>query len=149
MGDSITGENKTKNWVIFQTMNEEKANQIIQAYREAVAKTEEALRLSGMPDNMIAIWTLNFPVFNRLIPEDAIKIYKNIHDGLIIYLDSIGFSYREISRRLGGSGTTAVFETLKRYREPEEKIKKGMVEEVMKEEVENGNGQPEPNGENV
>ena len=130
-------------------MNEEKSNQIIQAYREAVAKTEEALRLSGMPDNMIAIWTINFPMFNRLIPEDAIKIYKNIHDGLIIYLHSLGLSYREISRRLGGSGTTAVFETLKRFKEPQEQIKKGMTEEVMKEEVQNGNGQSEPNGEDV
>lgn len=128
-------------------MNEEKVKEILQAYREVIGKTEEALRLAGMPDNMIAVWTINFPTFNRVIPEDATKIYKNIRDSLIIYLDSLGFSIREITRRLGGSGTTSVFETLKQYKDPEEEIKKGMTEEVVKEE--DADGQSNGSGENV
>jgi hypothetical protein len=113
-------------------MNEEKIKQIINAYRVAIKNTEEALRLSDMPDNMIALYTINFPSFNQLIPEDAINIYKNIRDGIIIYLYNLGFNYREIANRLGGSTKTTVFETIKRYKEPKEEIKKGMIEEVVK-----------------
>ena len=95
-------------------MNQEKINEIIKVYRDMIGKTEEALKLAGMPDNLIAVWTINFPTFNRLIPEDATKIYKNLHDGIILYLASVGFSYREIARRLGGSGSTAIFEVIKK-----------------------------------
>lgn len=115
-------------------MNEEKIKEILDTYKETILKIEEALALAGVPSNLIPIYTIYFPQFQRMLPEDAIKIFKNLRELLIIYLRELGFTHREIARRIGGSGTTTVFEILKKYNMLESEIKLGSMEAVIKKE---------------
>lgn len=101
-----------------------KINEIIGKYREMVANVREALRLAGMPEPLIVYNTINLPDLRKLLPEDVVKFYNEVKIMTVLYLNEIGFSNSETSRRIGGNSNVAVASILKEYKSRVEVDKK-------------------------
>lgn len=95
---------------------EEKLKQILQEYKKSITNFREALRLAGMPETLILFNTLNLPDLSRMMPDDVVKFYQEIKVMIILYLDGLGFSRREITRRIGGHSTMIVNDILNKYK---------------------------------
>lgn len=93
-----------------------KSNEIMGEYRDMIVNIREALRLAGMPETMIIYNTINLPDLKKLLPEDVVKFYNEVKVMTVLYLNDIGFSNSEISRRVGGNSATVVAQILKEYR---------------------------------
>ena len=93
----------------------EKQQEIIRTYREMVLKVQEALRVAEMPDNLIIAETINIPDLHMLIPEDVMRFYKEVRTAVILHLHQLGFSLREITRRLGGNSYAIVQQVIESY----------------------------------
>lgn len=112
-------------------MDESKFLKILDNYKQSVDDVRSRLRDAGMSEHQIVLHTINFPNFNAMIPEDTVKFYRDVKKLLIIHLDSLGFSSREISSRLGGCGRSFVVEILEEYRKSQT-VPVANVEEVSK-----------------
>jgi len=95
---------------------EEKLKEILQEYKKSIKNFREALRLAGMPETLILFNTLNLPDLSRMMPDDVVKFYQEVKTMIILYLDDLGFSRREIARRIGGDSMMVVNNIIKKYK---------------------------------
>jgi len=95
---------------------DEKSRKILQEYKKSVVNFREALRLAGMPETLILFNTLNLPDLSMMMPDDVVKFYQEVKTMIILYLDDLGFSRREIARRIGGDSMMVVNNILKKYK---------------------------------
>lgn len=93
----------------------EKQQEILNTYGDMISKVHQALRLAGMPDNQIIAEMINLPDLNTLLPEDVTRFYKEVRTSVILHFHSLGFSRREITRRLGGSSYAIVQQTIESF----------------------------------
>lgn len=98
-------------------MDEERIKQITDDFDEFYKNTREALELAGVPNDIIFPYLHKQENFKNLIPEDVVLFYKLMRSQIIVHLHSIGFTNREISRRLGGGSYHIVVDALKVYKE--------------------------------
>lgn len=98
-----------------ETNMTEKQEEILETYRQMVSKVHQALKLTDMPDNMIIAEIINLPDLTMLIPEDVMRFYKEVRTTVILHFHNMGFSRREITRRLGGSSYAIVQQTIESY----------------------------------
>lgn len=96
-------------------MDEAKIKTVLENYREMVVNIREALRLAGLPEAMIIRETINLPDLEKLLPEDVVKFYEEVKVMTILFLNNLGFSTREISKRIGGSSKDIVSKILNDY----------------------------------
>lgn len=107
----------------------DKAQEILVAYTQMVENTQEALRLANVPEPVIVSSTINLPDFRKMIPEDVVKLYRDMRKLVVIHLFQIGLTQGEIARRLGGNSYHIVQQILKEWQEAE-KVKLATREEV-------------------
>lgn len=93
----------------------EKQKEILMAFRTSITNYQEALRLTGLPEPLIELYVTNIPDFSKLLPDDVLGVYKDIRVMVILYLDALGFSQREIGRRIV-SPATSVRDIIKQYK---------------------------------
>lgn len=115
----------------IDNVNNEKTQEILTKYKEMVLNIKEALRIAGMPERMITIETMNFPDYDKMIPEDVIKLYREVFRFTILYLHKLGFSYRQITTKLGGNSYVIIQKTIAEM-EKKYGIKKATLDEVEK-----------------
>lgn len=60
------------------------------------------MQQAGLAPYEIELYLTNIPNFDKMLPEDVMKIYDAMKENVILYLHRVGLSHREISRRLGG-----------------------------------------------
>jgi len=111
-------------------MDESKTKELLKEYRTVVEQIKEDLRAAGMSENQIILHTINLPEFERMIPEDTIKLFRDIKKLLIIHLDELGLSTRQIAKRLGGNSHNYVKKILDEHYKEQEDVTKVNVEEV-------------------
>jgi hypothetical protein len=115
-------------------MDKEQIRKILTAYQEQTKNIQEALRVAECPDTLVDCYVLSSVLtvcdFEKMLPEDVIKLFKDIRTIIILHLyNAIGLSEREIARRIGGSSIHIVRKIL------EENLQKPEVvnsEEVSK-----------------
>ena len=95
---------------------EERSRQILQEYKKSIINFREALRLAGMSETLILFNTLNLPDLSRMMPDDVVRFYQEVKTMIVLYLDDLGFSRREIARRIGGDSMMVVNTILKKYK---------------------------------
>src|SRR3990167_3990471 len=123
-------------------IDEQKVADIKESYAQMVTNVREALELAGVPRRMTYFYTYLPPKLEDMIPEDAVNFYHQTRDSIILYLHEIGFSQREIARRLGGAQYHIVNEVLKdnapenKFATPEEVSKPLQVETTQNESTE-------------
>ena len=83
--------------------NEKRKEEILMSYRTYVENTKNALRLLDFPESSILTNTINLPDFDKLIPEDVVKFYRDIRKLVVFHLNRNSMSAKEISRRMGGA----------------------------------------------
>lgn len=105
--------------------------EILASYEAVIQNTKKALHLAGMPSRMIPLYVAHIPPFTDMLPTDVLQLYKQMREAVIRYLFSIGFSQREIVRRVG-TGSYALINAILRERTASVPI--GTIEEVMKNE---------------
>lgn len=98
-----------------------KVQEILNIYKQTLENTQNALKEADVPDNMIELYLSRLPDFNKLLPEDVVKIFQDFRKAFVIYLDKRGFSQREIARRMGGSSQIMVHQILQEERDKEVK----------------------------
>lgn len=108
--------------------DKKRVEQVMESFEDVRSKTHEALVLAGVPMHLVYLYTFGMPSEGNLIPEDIVNLYRNVRKDIILYLHRLGFTQREIARRLGGGCYHIVVEALK-----EEAGKLGSAEEVTKE----------------
>ena len=94
-------------------MNTEVVNKILEAYKQSVTNTREALRLAEVPESLAVNYTINLPEFDKLIPEDIVALYHDLRKLMTISLFEMGLTSGEIARRLGGNQYHIVWKILK------------------------------------
>lgn len=93
-------------------MNEQTIQEILKSYNRIVENTKEALVAAGVPRKEVYFYVFIPPDFDYLLPDDCLKFYKDIRSQIIIHFRKLGFSQREIARRIGGSSYDTVNKTL-------------------------------------
>lgn len=100
-------------------MNEDsKSQDILKSFHTSVENYREALRLSGVSEASAQYLTAPLPNFNRMLPTDIKSYFQMVKEAVILHFSEIGFSHREISRRIGGSSTPAISEIIARHNPP-------------------------------
>lgn len=83
-------------------MDEEQIVYILNTYKDQVKNIREALRLVNMRETDILYHTMNLPDMEKLTIEEISGLYSQIKVMVVLYLNKLGLSNREIARRLGG-----------------------------------------------
>lgn len=96
-------------------MTNAKIQEILDQYRYIVTNTHEALELAGVPKKLLYYYTFVWPDLNEVLPEDIVKFFDELRVQVIIYLRKMGFSQREIARRLKGGSYFIVNQVLQEY----------------------------------
>lgn len=95
---------------------DEKVNFILKSYKESINNVREALEVAKVPRSLAELYMVNLPDFEKMIPDDAVSLYKEIQIMLILYLHNIvGLSYREIVRRTGGNSVGGIKNIIDKY----------------------------------
>lgn len=94
---------------------------IMQTYVEVVNNTRRALIFAGVPERLTFFYIFIPPQFQTMLPEDVIDFYRDIQKAVIIYLSGMGFSQREIARRLRGGSYALVVEALQSVKNSKKK----------------------------
>lgn len=82
---------------------DDKVKEILNSHKEMTKNVCEALRQANVPEPLIASYTFNTPNIDKMLPEDVLRLFKDFKKIIILYLNKMGFSQREISRRIGGN----------------------------------------------
>lgn len=96
-------------------MEKEQISKILTSYKEQTKNITEALRLAKVPEPLIAVYTFNLPNLDVMLPEDVVKLFKEFRELVIVYLNRLGFSEREISHRISGDSYTSVGNILEKH----------------------------------
>ena len=96
-------------------MENNQVNKILISYKEQTKNISEALRLAKVPEPLIAVYTFNLPNLDAMLPEDVVKLFKEFRELVIVYLNRLGFSEREISHRIKGDSYTKVGDVLEKH----------------------------------
>lgn len=95
---------------------QEKLSQILEIFNQSWVNTKAALKELGLPENLVELHTAKLPDFNKLLPEEVLKIFHDLRSYVVLYFHNRGFAQREIARRLGGSSQRVVFEIIKDFK---------------------------------
>lgn len=104
-------------------MNQEQLRLILDAYKQQTENTKEAMRLAGVPAPLIALYTFNLPNLDNILPDDAINLFKQFREMVILYLHHTGFSKREIVRRVGGPSLFIVQNAIKQLNDDKKTVR--------------------------
>lgn len=111
-------------------MKDTKVLKIKEYYQNIVRNTREAFILAGIPKGLVFFEMFFPPDFEYMVPEDVVNFYKETRKAVILHLRKLGFTQREIARRLGGGSYHIVHQVLK---DQEEKIDGTPIQDVLDE----------------
>ena len=94
-------------------MNEE-IQSLLTSYQIAVAEIRNALRKGGLSEREIILNTINLPEFEKMLPEDVLRLWQELKIMFILYLrNHLKLSLREIETRLKGDSYVSINKLLK------------------------------------
>lgn len=109
-------------------MNEQ-VEELLISYKIAVTEIRRALKEAGLSERQTDWILINLPDFTKMLPEDVLDFLKELRVKVILYLSKLGFSTREIEKRLKGDSYGSVQNVIEAERK---EGKKATLEEVSK-----------------
>ena len=82
---------------------QEQTGHVLNVQQQVQVNTKEALSELGYSRSEIEIKTFIPPDYYSMLPEDVMRIYRDAKKSSVLALHQLGFSEREIERRLGGN----------------------------------------------
>jgi len=103
---------------------------ILESFKKMVHNISNALRIAGVPEPLIALYTFNLPDIYKLLPEDAVDLFQTFRDAVVIYLYNSGYKKREIQRQVGSLSPYIINAIIKKYKSKHAIKNKALMDEV-------------------